>query len=365
MHFFLNSKCVIILGFSSCLYGTAISSSMLVARLHQIPMLLISLFTSSILLPVFMCWCWSQFGWMTMVTIIEERVGIKDYGGSLVVHVPAATIGLVGALFLGRRIMKLKDVDKFSLGHEYSSGIVTGYFFIIIGQIGFNLPTAAYEARHAVKDYIGQVSVNSLMAMGAGILVVTLVLMVLTRDIYTYWIIVKCLQGGLAGLVTVTSGIDIYSPAINFGIACGGALIFFVTSNLIHYSALEDCCNIVAIYLICGSISILLPPFLGSGENLGLSISVRLQFTHLLWQFLCLLVVLLITMIIFSSLFTILFATGFLKNNFEKANHQRAKILYGRLPWKKYFDRIFMISGKDKELSPERNRNEMNSFTAV
>lgn len=303
---------------------------------------------------------------MTKMKLLEERVAVKDYGGNLVVHVPMATIGLMGALFLGRRIMKLKDIDRFSLGNEYTSGIVAGYLFVIIGHIGLNLPSEAYESRHALKDHISLISINSLMAMGAGMLVVSLALIVLTRDLYRYWIVVKCLQGGLAGVVIVAAGIDVYTPFVNFGVATGGGMIFFLISNLIHYSALEDCCHITAIYLVCGCIGALIPPLLGSDENLGLSLPNKIVLTHLLWQFICLIAIVLTTVILYLTIFTILYITGCLKNQYEEVNHQRAKILYGKLPWKKYFDRIFMINDKSKEISPESNRNEMNqTFTAI
>ncbi|XP_050306907.1 putative ammonium transporter 1 isoform X2 [Anthonomus grandis grandis] len=354
------------LGFSSCLLGTAITSTMLVARLRQLPMLLITVLISSAFLPILMCWCWSSQGWMTHVKLVDQRVSVKDFGANLVVHVPTATIGLIGTLFLGRRIMKLKDVDKFSLGNEYTSGIVTGYIFIIIGHIGLNMPTSSYEARHEMRDYISHVSVNSLMALGAGILVISLLVVVFTRDVYRYWIIVKCLQGGLAGVVIVSAGIDVYTPAINFGIACGGSMIFFLVSNLVHYSAVEDCCNIVAIYLVCGSLGVLLPSVLGSKEHLGLSVPFYQSLIHLLWQFLCLIIVLIMTIAIFLSVFTLLHVIGVLRNEYEEENHQRAKVLYGRLPWKRYLDRIFMINDKSKDISPESNRDAMNqTFTAT
>ncbi|KAL1490661.1 hypothetical protein ABEB36_013320 [Hypothenemus hampei] len=352
------------LGFASCLLGTAITSSLLVARLKQIPMLILTFFTSAFLIPIFMCWTWTTYGWMTTVSLMEERVAIKDYGGNLVVHVPSAMISLIGALFLGRRIVKLKDVDRLSLGNEYSSGIVMGYFFIMIGHVGANLPTIAYESKHAISDHVSQVTVNSLMAIGGGFLIVTLVLVVLTRDIYRYWIIVKCLQGGLAGLVTVAAGIDIYSSSINFGIACGGAMIFFLFSNLIHYSALEDCCNMISIYFICGIIGALIPPILGGKDNLGLSLSERMLLIHTFWQFLCLFLILLVTTVIYLTVFTIFYLTGTLKNQYEEVNHQRARILYGRLLQKKYFERFFAIKEENKDILPESNE-PTNSLTIV
>ncbi|XP_066262211.1 uncharacterized protein [Euwallacea similis] len=340
------------LGFSSCLLGTAISSSMLVARLHQLPMLIIAFLTSGVFLPILMCWCWSKHGWMTAMKLINQRVSVKDYGANLVVHVPSATIGLVGALCLRTRILKLKDVDRKSLRNEYSSRMVTGYLFIIIGHFGFYLPYAAYEPQHALMDYVNHISINSIMATGAGILVVILVMVLLTRDIYRYWIVVRSLQGGLAGLVTVAAGIDVYSHLESFGIASGGGMIFFFTSNLIHYSPLENCCNIVTIYLVCASIGILLPPLFDSRENLGLTIPFSLQFIDLLWQFLCLITIFLLTVIIFVSLFSLLYATGILKN-FKKENHQRAQILHRKLPWK-------------EEISPENNWSGMsNAFIAA
>ncbi|XP_066155996.1 ammonium transporter 2-like [Euwallacea fornicatus] len=320
------------LGFSACLLGTAISSSILVAHLHQFPILIIAFLTSGIFLPILMCWCWSKHGWMTGIKLINQRVSIKDYGANLVVHVPSATIGLVGVLFLKTRILKLKDVDRKSLGNEYSSGIVTGYLFVIIGHFGLYLPYTDCESPHALMDYISYVSINSIMATGAGVLVVILVMVVLTRDLYRYWIIARGLQGGLAGLVTVAAGIDVYSHLVSFGIASGGSMIFFFASNLIHYSPLENCFDIIIIYLVCASIGLLLPPLLNSRENLGLTIPLSIQSINLLWQFLCLIVIFLLTVIIFLSLFTLLYVSGIFKT-FENENHQRVHLLYRKLSW--------------------------------
>lgn len=155
--------------------------------------------TSGLFIPLLICWCWSQHGWMTKFTLLGKRVSIKDYGGSMVVYVPSATIGLIGTIFLGRRIVKIKDIDPFSLGKEYVSGTVTGYFFIIIGHMGFLLPSEYYESRREIKDHVSRISVNGLLSVAAGILATSLMQSLMSKVMYNYWRVIKRLQGGLAG----------------------------------------------------------------------------------------------------------------------------------------------------------------------
>ncbi|XP_076269480.1 ammonium transporter 2-like [Rhynchophorus ferrugineus] len=351
----LNSATI---GFSACLISTAISCSLLIARLRQLPILTITVLSSGLFIPLLICWCWSKHGWMTQFTLLGKRVSVKDYGGNIVVYLPSATIGLIGTIFLGRRIVKIKDIDRFSLGKEYVSGTVTGYFFIIIGHMGFLLPSEYYESHREIKDHVSKISVNSLLSVAAGILITTLLQTLKSKDMYKYWRVIKCLQGGLAGFITVSAGIDIYNPVSSFGIAAFGSSIFFLSTHLVHYSPLEDCCNIISIYLVCSFFGCLIPPLFGNGENLGFSVPNKIRFTHLLWQCVCLLTIISFTVLPYFLIFFMFVVFGCLKNDFEEVNHERAKILYGKLPWKRYFDRIFMAN-KSSDISPNVNRDEI------
>ncbi|XP_030751170.1 ammonium transporter 3-like isoform X2 [Sitophilus oryzae] len=107
------------IGFSACIIGTALTSSMLIARVRQLPLLTLTITLSAIYQPILICWIWSQYGWMKNYTLLEEKVSLKDHGGNLSIHVPTSIVGLLGAIFLGRRIMKVQDIDPFSLGKEF------------------------------------------------------------------------------------------------------------------------------------------------------------------------------------------------------------------------------------------------------
>ncbi|XP_030751169.1 ammonium transporter 3-like isoform X1 [Sitophilus oryzae] len=334
------------IGFSACIIGTALTSSMLIARVRQLPLLTLTITLSAIYQPILICWIWSQYGWMKNYTLLEEKVSLKDHGGNLSIHVPTSIVGLLGAIFLGRRIMKVQDIDPFSLGKEYVSGTVSGYFFVMIGLMGFHLPIDS----HTRKD-ISRISVNCIMAMGGGILTVAFIQMVKSKDIYKYWKVMRCLQGGLAGIVMVSSGIDLYNPAVTFGVSIFGALLFFISSLIVRKSPLEDCCNIISVYLVCGTFGTPIPAIFTKN-------SVEVILIHVLWQLICLGTVIVVTCVVFVILFCFFTCCGVLKNDFEEVNHERANILYGRLNWRSYYDKLF-ASSKNKEISPNSNRSEM------
>lgn len=249
---------------------------------------------------------------------------LKDHGGALVVHTVSSTVGFVGAIFLGRRLVKLNEIDESSLGSETPTTTMIGYLLIIIGLMGFSIPEPGYEKMHYPYNYIGVIVINNLMAMSAGIITTITLNFIFSRKTFNYWIILTCIQGGIAGLVTLAAGVDVYNPYVSFGIGSFGGIIFYMFTNAINYTSIEDYCNIISIHWACALFGSLLPSFLGGAENLGQSISGHFKFLHFIWQLFGALVTISTVSLIAIVLFAFLLITGFLRNASEKNNHKRS-----------------------------------------
>ncbi|XP_060536124.1 putative ammonium transporter 1 [Cylas formicarius] len=287
-------------GFAACLIATAITSSAVIARMHAASMLVTASLTSALFLPVLMHWIWDERGWMTKRTLLGKKVSVQDRGGNLVVHVPSAAAAFVAALVFGKRVLRARDLSDLSLAREYASGSASGYFLILIEYVGF-------PSRHDV------VAVNSLMAIVVGILSTACFQLTLSRNLHRHWPIVKCLQGGVAGVVAVSAGVNIYTPTISCCVAAAGALAFFLARSLV-FKSVEDCCGVFSIYLAGGAAGALLPGVSATGADA-------------LWQLICLLTVLLATVIVYVVAFSLLSLVGTFKNKFETVNHGRASFL--------------------------------------
>lgn len=63
---------------------------------------------------------------MNRYKLMEHKVSFKDHGGGVVVHFAAGTVALFGAIVLGRRLLRLRDVHDSSVGVESPGSTIIG-----------------------------------------------------------------------------------------------------------------------------------------------------------------------------------------------------------------------------------------------
>ncbi|KAF2905560.1 hypothetical protein ILUMI_00608 [Ignelater luminosus] len=341
-----------ILGFSASIIATGIITTILAGRVHFVGYFLTTLFFSMLFQPIIMHWIWHDFGWMHRKNFVGHLVSVKDHAGGLVVHVAGGVVGLIGALFLGRRLMRLSDIDESSIGPESPGSTITGYIFIALGLIAFSLPAPSYELTHIPYNYIGVILVNNIMAMAAGIIVVVILQFLFFRETFNYWIILRCMQGAIAGIVSIASGIDVYTPVLAFAIGAIAAIVFYFVVICVHNSSVEDYCNVIPIHLVCGLLGSMLPPLLGTTENLGTSITSHFRIIHLGWQLLSLTTVSTLMISVFVIHFFVLNLTGFLRNKSEEVNHRRGVTAAVRGPERCFLQRLFTLYPSTPYIEP-------------
>ncbi|CAG9840469.1 unnamed protein product [Diabrotica balteata] len=219
----------------------------------------------------------------------------------------------------------------------------------IWSQKGWMKKAIFLETGVSVQDFGGNlvVHLSSSLIGTIGILIVSFLHLMIFRKIYNYWTIVRCFQGGLAGTIAVAAAVELYSHLESIAVAAVVSVLFFFVSILIHNSALEDNSNLIASHLIGSFIASFMCPIVAHRANFNSNKKI-----HILWQFICICVVLAVTAVFAWLIFLIFALSKLLRNKEEVLNHRRATILQKFLPKKGAMERLFMIDSKTDHIVP-------------
>lgn len=219
-----------------------------------------SLFISLLIYPVEGHWTWGG-GWMCNAdasSFMMQTFGatFHDFAGSTIVHSVGGVLALVGAIVLGPRIGKYgKDGYSRAIpGHNLMAAAL-GVFILWFGWFGFNPGSQLAASGEVNRIAISHVFLTTNLAAAAGGL----------GTMITTWIKFKkpsfslMLNGVLAGLVGITAGCDIVSPAgaAAIGLICGIVLVFsieFIDKKL-H---IDDPVGASSVHGVCGILGTLL-----------------------------------------------------------------------------------------------------------
>ncbi|KAJ8982071.1 hypothetical protein NQ317_001480 [Molorchus minor] len=330
-------------GFAAVLIGSAEMSTFLVGRIHMGGSILATVLYCTFYQPMLMHWVWDKDGWISKLAKDDINRYVSDHGGALVVHVPSTIMGLVGALFLGRRLVRVKDVDEISFSNENALCTVVGHLLAVLGYIGLALPWNHGKVPVCgISTYCcSLVLINAMLAVGTGIAILTVLYLIAYPTILKYWIVLRITQGGVAGFMMISAGINTFSPNWSiYLLALIGAVIFFFCSLVLHNTALEDSCNLTSSHLICGLVGALLCPLFESRKSSSPIWAGR----HALWQFVWILIIVICTVVFAVIVFSLLNACKILRSQQEIEDHQRALNVHDNLPEnKKHLERLLMI----------------------
>ncbi|MGQ1947125.1 ammonium transporter [Geofilum sp. OHC36d9] len=180
--------------------------------------LVVSLIITTVIYPISGHWIWGG-GWLA-------EMGFHDFAGSTVVHSVGGWAGLAGAVMLGPRIGKYNGKSNAIPGHNMVYAAL-GVFILWMGWFGFNPgSTLGVSADNGFAASYIFVTTNLSAAMGA------IATMFITWVRYKKPDLSMTLNGALAGLVAITAGTDIVSPA---GAAIIGLLAGFVVVFAIEF----------------------------------------------------------------------------------------------------------------------------------
>ncbi len=150
--------------------------------------------------------------------LIEAGLGAKfhDFAGSVVVHTMGGWIALAAVLLLGARKGRYTADGKVqAMPPSNIPFLALGSWILVVGWFGFNVMSA-----QGLDKVSGLVAINSLMAMGGGILGG----LIAGRNDPGF-----VHNGALAGLVAVCAGSDVMHPIGALFVGAVAAVLFVVT----------------------------------------------------------------------------------------------------------------------------------------
>jgi len=225
-----------------CATAATIVSGAMAERTKFSSYLLYTLGITVIVYPIFGSWAWGSLldgdGWL-------ERLGFADFAGSTVVHSVGGWAALAGALVLGPRLGKYSGNRVTPIpGHNIPLAAL-GVFILWLGWFGFN-PGSTTAVGTGEFAYIA-VTTNLAAAAGA------------VAAMACSWMKFKkpdtsfALNGALAGLVAITAGCNVLSPAyaVLTGLAAGVIVVFACV--FFDRVRIDDPVGAISVHGVCGA----------------------------------------------------------------------------------------------------------------
>lgn len=238
--------------------AATIVSGAMAERTHFISYLVFSFIITLVIYPISGHWVWGG-GWLS-----QMEIPFHDFAGSTVVHSLGGWLGLMGALILGPRIGKFNGKTNAIPGHNLTLAAL-GVFILWMGWFGFN--PGSQLAAHGTDNAnaIALIFMTTNIAAAGGTV----------GTLITAWLrfgkpsLSLTLNGSLAGLVAITAGCDVVSPAgaLLIGLMAGVLLVFAV-SFIENTLKIDDPVGASSVHGICGAFGTLMVGFFSTSEGL-------------------------------------------------------------------------------------------------
>ena len=241
-----------------CATSATIVSGSMAERTKFLSYCLYSFCISAFIYPISGHWIWGG-GWLA-------QMGFHDFAGSTAVHMVGGVCACIGAYILGPRIGKYDKDGKprAILGHNLSLGAL-GVFILWFCWFGFNgCSTVAMEGDDVLVS-AGLIFVTTNMAPA----VASIVTMVYTWIRYKKPDVGMTLNAALAGLVAITAGCDMVTPAGAAIIGICAGLILPISINFFDSVVkIDDPVGAISVHGVCGAMGTLLTGLFSTSEGL-------------------------------------------------------------------------------------------------
>ncbi|EDX86336.1 Ammonium Transporter Family subfamily [Synechococcus sp. PCC 7335] len=207
-------------------------------------------------------WGWNPYGWFL------TQFGYHDFGCSAVLHGVAGFFALGVLINLGPRIGKFDSTGRprAILPHNLPLTMV-GLMLIFVGFYAFLAACVIFVPGQAVEITIygtpmtlASIGVNTTLALCSGI--VGAYISSKADPFYT-------ISGGLAGIISVGAGLDLYSPPIVILIAFIGAYTMPFVGNAVEKAGIDDAVGAFAVHGYCGVIGAMAVGVMATGYPQG------------------------------------------------------------------------------------------------
>tara|TARA_B100000029_G_C17513541_1_gene937205 strand:+ start:234 stop:1532 length:1299 start_codon:yes stop_codon:yes gene_type:complete len=241
----------------------SILSGAVIERIRLGAYLLLAMVLGSAVWVLAAAWGWSSEAWL------YTEFGFHDWGAGGCVHTVAAAFTLGVLLNLGSRIGKYDDQGRpVTIPPHNLPMTMLGLMLIFTGFYAFYAACAVFQVAEPGADPEPWRSIyGTPMTLGSLAFTVTMGFAGGAMGAFIssrgdpYWTI----SGGLAGMISIASGVDVYHPALGYLIGfAGGALVVFV-GNRLERCGIDDAVGAIAVHGGAGVWSMLAMGVFASG----------------------------------------------------------------------------------------------------
>jgi ammonium transporter, Amt family len=258
----------------------SILSGAVIERIRIGAYVILSIVLGSFAWVVAAAWGWNPYGWFF------TQLGYHDFGCSAVVHGVSGFFALGVLLNLGPRIGKFdaQGRPRAILPHNLPLTMV-GLMMIFVGFYAFLAACVIFVPGQGVETTIygtpmtlASLGVNTTLALAAGI--IGSYISSKADPFYT-------ISGGLAGIISVGAGLDLYHPAIVILIAFIGAYTMPLVGYFVEKIGIDDAVGAVAVHGYCGLLGAMTVGVMATGYPQGDGIPTTNFFAQLVGTFVC------------------------------------------------------------------------------
>ena len=234
-----------------CATAATIVSGAMAERTKFPSYCLYSLIISAVIYPISGHWIWGG-GFLS-------KLGFHDFAGSTDVHMVGGIAALIGASILGPRIGKYsKDGKAHAIpGHSLTLGAL-GVFILWFAWFGFNgCSTVSMTGDESILA-ASKIFVTTNIAAATA----TCAVLIITWIRYKKPDVSMTLNGSLAGLVAITAGCDLVTPAGAFFIGLfAGFTVVFAVEFIEKKLKVDDPVGAISVHGVCGALGTILTGF--------------------------------------------------------------------------------------------------------
>lgn len=201
-------------------------------------------------------WGWHPDGWLLL------DLGFHDVGAAGVVHAVAGFFSLGVLINLGPRIGKFVNGKAYAIvPHNLPMAliglmmIIVGFFGFLGGCIIFNTGDVGWTTIYGNPTNLSAFAFNTLMGFAGGVIGAYLA----SREPF------MTMSGGLAGIISVAAGMDVYYPGLAFIIAVVGGATMPMVGKLVEKCGIDDAVGAVAVHGWCGFFGVVMVGVFASG----------------------------------------------------------------------------------------------------
>lgn len=250
--------------FQAAFCGTVVTivAGAVAERLRFIGYVFCSVVLAGLIYPVAAHWAWGglfsgrSVGWL-------EQLGYVDFAGAGVVHATGGGMALAAVLILGPRKGRFEDSTEDFGGHNLPMSSL-GVLLLWIGWFGFNGGSGL-----ALSSDVPAILLNTLLGAAAGGCTGLFISLRLKGRAE----VTACLNGVLAGLVSVTAGCHAISPVAAVLAATTGAGLAYAATQYLLRRRIDDVVGAIPVHAVAGVWGVLAVAIFGNADAWGTGLS--------------------------------------------------------------------------------------------